>query len=64
MTVIEKLALYSATVHNDSDITVINGVEFPLLYDSIIPQEAISFTPISGKKTFFAGLQTEKIQVN
>ncbi|XP_044765962.1 uncharacterized protein LOC123322163 [Coccinella septempunctata] len=62
LNVIERLAVYSATVYNDSDITVVNGVDFPSIFNSVIPKGAIGMMPITGRKRFFAGLQTQKIQ--
>ncbi|XP_045481889.1 uncharacterized protein LOC123686020 [Harmonia axyridis] len=62
LNVITRLAVYSATVLNNSDITMVNGVDFPDIFDRVIPKGAIDIMPIRGKKTFFAGLQTETIR--
>ncbi|KAL3289954.1 hypothetical protein HHI36_023337 [Cryptolaemus montrouzieri] len=56
------LRVYEATVFNNSDIPVVKDIELSKLFEQIIDKDEVNHIVIRGKKTFFSGLQTERLQ--
>lgn len=58
-----KLFANLVIVKENADVYAINDMEVPKLYQRIISNEKVNDLIIQGKKTFFAGLQTDKFMV-
>ncbi|KAK9890079.1 hypothetical protein WA026_008891 [Henosepilachna vigintioctopunctata] len=59
---LKGIALYSAAVHNNTDIPVVNNIELPKIKSQAISRDEVNHIVIRGRKTFFSGVQTEKIK--
>lgn len=58
-----KLFANLVIVKENADVYAINDMEVRKLYQRIISNEKVNDLIILGKKTFFAGLQTDKFMV-